>query len=108
MAAITEPAIGFTKLTFMLLYYRLFSPHFATKVGIFAGIAIVVPTYTSLFFLFVFLDTTATTSTNKAMAIANVITDFYILILPLPAVLGLHVPAKKKAALVALFSTGLL
>ncbi|ROV87881.1 hypothetical protein VSDG_09530 [Cytospora chrysosperma] len=106
MAAVTEPAIGFTKLALMLFYYRIFSRHFVTKLGIFAGLAIILPLYTTLFFLFVFLDTTATTSTNKAMAVLNVVSDFYILVLPLPAVLGLNLPAKKKAGLVALFSTG--
>lgn len=108
MAVVTEPAIGLTKLALMLFYYRLFSRHFATKLGIFAGLALIVPLYTALFFLFLFLDTTATTATNKAISVLNVVSDFYILVLALPAVLGLHLPAKKKVGLVALFSAGLL
>lgn len=108
MAAMTEPAIGFTKLALMLFYYRLFSRHFATRMGIFCGIAIVVPVYTTLFFLFLFLGTSSQTAANKAMAVFNVISDFGLLILPLPAVLGLNLPFKKKAGLVVLFSTGLL
>lgn len=108
MAAVTEPAIGLTKAALMLFYYRIFSRHFATKLGIFAGLAFVVPLYATLFFLFIFLDTTATTTTNKAMAVLNVVSDFYVLALPLPAVLGLKMQARKKIGLVALFSTGLL
>jgi hypothetical protein len=108
MAAVIEPAIGFTKLALMLFYYRLFSRHFGTKVGIFCGIATIVPVYTVLFFLFLFLDTASQTAANKAMAVFNVISDFYLLALPLPAVMGLNLPAKKKFGLVILFSTGLL
>lgn len=104
----TEPAIGFTKLTLMLFYYRLFSRHLSTKVGILGGIVIVVPVYTTLFFLFLFLGTASQTAANKAMAVFNVISDFGLLILPLPAVWGLNLPMKKKIGLVGLFSTGLL
>lgn len=68
--------------------------------------AFVVVVYGSLFFLFVFLDVTKTTDTNKTIAIVNVLSDFYILVLPITAVFQLHLTRKKRLGLVALFSTG--
>lgn len=38
----------------------------------------------------------------------NIFTDFYMLFLPIPAVLGLQMPTKKKVGVLAIFGTGLL
>ncbi|KAL8935170.1 MAG: hypothetical protein Q9216_005556 [Gyalolechia sp. 2 TL-2023] len=38
----------------------------------------------------------------------NIFTDFYMLFLPIPAVLGLQMPTKKKIGVLAIFGTGLI
>ncbi|KAJ2994196.1 hypothetical protein NUW58_g1620 [Xylaria curta] len=106
LADITELSIGLTKLALLLLYYRLFWPNLSTRIGIYIGIAFVIAIYGSLFFLFVFLDVRKTAATNITIAIANVLSDFYILVLPITAVLQLHLTRKKRLGLITLFSTG--
>lgn len=108
MAIMTEPAIGFTKLALLMFFCRLFWSDKKTRVGLIVGIAIVVTTYTTLFFLFIFLEYEDIARCNQAMAILNIATDFYILIIPVPVVMGLQLPPKKKYALIGLFSTGFL
>lgn len=108
MAALTEPAIGFTKLALLFFYYHLFWPNLATRVGSLIGIVAVTIIYTTLFFMFIFMEVTQTVALNKSIGILNVFTDFYILLLPLPAVLNLQLASNKKIGLIILFSTGLL
>lgn len=43
---------------------------------------------------------------NLLLGVVNVLTDFYLLILPLPAVWSLHLPARKKIGVSAIFLTG--
>ena len=43
-----------------------------------------------------------------ATGIFNVVSDFAILILPMPALWGLHAPVRKKIMMVAVFATGFL
>ncbi|KAL8921811.1 MAG: hypothetical protein Q9208_005568 [Pyrenodesmia sp. 3 TL-2023] len=38
----------------------------------------------------------------------NIASDFYLLLLPIPAVLGLQMPKKKKIGVIAIFATGLM
>ncbi|KAL9593534.1 MAG: hypothetical protein Q9219_007507 [cf. Caloplaca sp. 3 TL-2023] len=45
---------------------------------------------------------------NTWTGIFNIISDFYLLLIPLPAVWTLHLPAKKKVGVSAMFLTGLL
>ncbi|KAI1464313.1 uncharacterized protein F4812DRAFT_462728 [Daldinia caldariorum] len=107
MADVTELSIGFTKLALLMFYYKLFWPNVATRIGSIVGMALIVPLYAILFFCFVFLDTAQTVPLNKGMAILNVLSDFYILILPITSVMQLHLERKKRLGLAALFSTGL-
>ena len=37
----------------------------------------------------------------------NIVSDFYLLLLPIPAVMGLQMPTKKKIGVLAIFGTGL-
>ncbi len=37
----------------------------------------------------------------------NIVSDFYLLFLPIPAVLGLQMPTKRKLGVLAIFGTGL-
>lgn len=43
-----------------------------------------------------------------AQGVFNVLSDFYLLIIPIPAVLSLQMPARRKAGVCAIFMTGLL
>ncbi|EMR85763.1 hypothetical protein ACHAPC_011191 [Botrytis cinerea] len=106
MADITEPSIGLTKLALLLLYYRLFSPDPIVKFAILAGIVFICVCYTTLMFLFIFLSTDKTTKVNKTMAIINVLTDTYILVLPIYSVLKLYLPRRRKIGLALIFATG--
>ena len=47
-------------------------------------------------------------SMTYVQGIFNVVSDFYILILPIPVVLQLRLPLKKKIGVSAIFMTGLL
>ncbi|KAF4624904.1 hypothetical protein G7Y89_g13265 [Cudoniella acicularis] len=107
MADITEPSIGLTKLALLLLYYRLFSPSPAVKIAILSGIVFILTVYTTLMFLFIFLDTARTIPLNKTMAVINVATDCYILVLPIYSVVKLYLPKRKKIGLALVFATGL-
>ena len=108
MADITEPSIGLTKLALLLLYYRLFSPDPIVKFAILAGIVFICVCYTTLMFLFIFLSTDKTTKVNKTMAIINILTDTYILVLPIYSVLKLYLPRRRKIGLALIFATGAL
>jgi hypothetical protein len=41
-----------------------------------------------------------------AQGVVNVVSDFYLLIVPLPAVWGLKLPLKKRFGILAIFGTG--
>jgi len=38
--------------------------------------------------------------------VVNVVSDFYLLVVPLPAVWGLKLPLKKRFGILAIFGTG--
>ena len=40
--------------------------------------------------------------------VGNVVSDFYLLLVPLPVVWGLQLPLKKRVGILAIFGTGLL
>lgn len=105
---VTEPAIGFTKLGLLLFYYKLFAVNDLTRIGSLVGMAVVVPLYTALFFVFVFMDEASAWKANKAMAVFNIVTDFYLLVLPLTAVVWLRMERRKKIGLIVIFSSGFL
>ena len=44
---------------------------------------------------------------NIALGVVNIISDFFILIVPLPAVWSLQLPIKKKVGISAIILTGL-
>lgn len=117
------PTVFFAKLSLFLLYLRIFSPDRRTRFFIYFGIACT----------FIVYMTTAITATalcaarkgeswpvallssrcSKAMAmtyiqgIFNVVSDFYVLILPIPVVWKLQLPLRKKIGVCAIFMTGL-
>jgi len=48
------------------------------------------------------------TTFGVVQGIFNVVSDFYLLVVPLPAVWGLQLPRKKRVEILAIFGTGLL
>jgi len=118
------PAIFFAKLSLLLLYLRIFSPDRWTRYLIYLGIISSFALYlaTSITFGALCLprgsETWAaalysarcksTTNMTYIQGIFNVVSDFYILFIPIPVVLKLHLPMQKKIGVVAIFMTGLL
>jgi len=51
---------------------------------------------------------TRSTTVGVVLGIFSVVSDFYLLVVPLPAVWGLQLPLKKRMRILAIFGTGLL
>lgn len=118
------PTVFFAKLSLFLLYLRIFSPDRWTRFLIYFGIG----------FTFVYYMVTAgilvglcvprkgeswplallSSRCHKALVmtyvqgIFNIVSDFYILLLPLPVIWKLQLPLRKKIGVCAIFMTGLL
>ena len=43
---------------------------------------------------------------SVVVGVGNVLSDFYLILLPLPAVWGLQIPARRKLAILSMFLTG--
>ncbi|KAF4635645.1 hypothetical protein G7Y89_g2445 [Cudoniella acicularis] len=107
VANITEPSIILTKLSLLPFYYRLFFPNLAVKLAVIIGMVFIFVCYTTLMFLFIFLQNQKSLqSTNKTMAVVNVLTDCYVLVLPIYSVVKLYLPKRKKIGLALIFATG--
>ncbi|QKX53654.1 uncharacterized protein TRUGW13939_00733 [Talaromyces rugulosus] len=108
-AILTAPAIYFTKLTLLLLYLRLFSLNQGVNIGIWAGIVFCSIYYTIVFFLFIFVkDNHKLTLLTYSVAVIGVVSDVYIICLPLVAVTQLHLDTARKWRVATVFLTGLL
>ena len=115
------PLITVVKLTFFLFIKRLFYPNrkveIATQVGIFSCLIF----YTIIFFRALFVCSPMEKIWNPLVpghcldivvlpytsGIFNIISDFYILLIPLPLVWNLNMKLSRKLRLTALFSVGL-
>ena len=118
------PAIFFAKVSILLLYLRIFAPNRPTKYLIYFGIIINFIWYTIVFVLVAYNciprpsqtwieGTTSPLCQDAAkriyvQSIFNVISDFYILIIPIPVVWSLQMPTAKKVGVSLIFMTGLL
>lgn len=116
------PTLCFTKLSLLLLYLRIFSPNRGTRYAIYLGIVVNVLFYAACTVIYgalciprhgrTWLETAQTARCRKTIhmdyptGIFGVISDLYILILPMPTVFNLHLPIKKKIGIVAIFMTG--
>ncbi|KAI4253799.1 MAG: hypothetical protein LQ352_003467 [Teloschistes flavicans] len=108
----------FTKLTLFILYYRLFSPSKIMRYLIFVGIGFNFLFYTIYTFVYSLMCPNVSKRAQtcgprlKALGVAtsgiNVVSDFYILLIPLAAISNLQLPPKKKWGLMAIFFTGFL
>ncbi|KAL4876596.1 hypothetical protein BJY04DRAFT_222928 [Aspergillus karnatakaensis] len=107
-AILTAPAIFFTKLALLLLYLRLFSQNRPVKFGIWAGVVACSIFYTCAMFLYIFTKSDAQVKVTYGVASFGVVTDVYIICLPLFAIARLHLKRAKKWRVAAMFLTGLL
>ncbi|PHH74102.1 hypothetical protein CDD82_5102 [Ophiocordyceps australis] len=108
-AILTAPAIYFTKLTLLLLYLRLFWLNRPVQMGIWAGIAFCTVFYTAALFLNIFIkEQVPLLRVTYSIAVVGVVTDVYIITLPLLAITQLHLSKAKKWRVAAVFLTGLL
>lgn len=111
------------KLSMLVCYLNIFHRRgLGTRIPIWFGLFAVGVFYTVLFFTTVFYCTPVERAYNpfvqghcRPFATAafvsgffNVVSDFYILLLPLPDVWGLSMKGARKARLIAIFGLGLL
>ncbi|KAL8854573.1 MAG: hypothetical protein Q9221_000608 [Calogaya cf. arnoldii] len=116
LAALWGPTMFFTKLSLLLLYYRLFAPDRMTKYMVFFGIFYCFVLYTSYLLLTFLLCQSQIVPACKhqwnlfllTTSGLNVFGDFYLLLVPLPAVAKLRIPFRQKLGVTAVFFTGLL
>ena len=118
------PTMFFTKVSLLLLYLRLFSPNRIIRYAIYFGVmanlvfyatttiasgALCLPRHGEAW-----LDSARTARCKRALAmyyphgIFAVVSDFYIFIIPIPIVIKLNLPLRKKVGILAVFATGFL
>lgn len=110
------------KLSCLLFYRRVFSPSAKTLFFIHAGIGFVVVSYAAILLATIFECTPIQKSWYPATAghcftpkilpytsgAVNVVTDIYVLILPVPALLHLKLGTSRKIRVMAIFGLGIL
>ncbi|KFA70259.1 hypothetical protein S40285_07894 [Stachybotrys chlorohalonatus IBT 40285] len=117
-------AAALTKFSLFALFLRLFSPLPRIRAMIWAGIVFTAVSYTALFAAWlaysvpsngnwtdpVFFASVgeATPAVSVALSAVSILTDFYVLAVPLLAVSGLNLTKGRKVGVSALFATGLL
>ncbi|KAL8804142.1 MAG: hypothetical protein Q9223_005900 [Gallowayella weberi] len=116
LAALWGPTMFFTKLSLLLLYYRIFAPDRMTKNLVILGIIYCFVLYTSYLLLTFLLCQSQIIPYCKhqwnlfllTTSGLNVFGDFYLLAIPLAAIAKLHMPFREKLGVSAIFFTGLL
>lgn len=119
------PTMFFIKASVLLLYRKVFSPNRRMRFFVYIGIGYLLIANGTTTILFGALCTprneesyliryTSPPCVGKvgnlsiAMAACNLVADLYLLVLPLPTIWKLQLSAKKKYALIGLFTTGFL
>ena len=119
---IYSPTILMAKLSLLSLYLQVFGPNIRLRRAIHFGMVFVTLFYTGTFIAFCVLaipgsgesllgtvlsnDVASLIPIDVAQAAVNVATDFYIFLLPIPGVLQLQMPTRKKIGICAIFATG--
>ncbi|KAL8816421.1 MAG: hypothetical protein Q9223_004561 [Gallowayella weberi] len=119
---IYSPAILMAKLSLLSLYLEVFGPDQRLRYAIYFGLVFVTLFYTATFVAFCVLaiprpgqsligvllskDFASLIPISVVQGAANVASDFYIFLLPIPGVLQLQMPTKKKIGVCAIFATG--
>ena len=110
------------KISCLLFYRRLFSPSRTMRILIDGGIIFVLAAYTALFFATIFqcdpirkswyARTPGHCFKSKRLPYTsggiNVLSDLYVLILPIPCVWQLNMRTSRKLKLISIFGLGLL
>ena len=124
MAAwLSNVAYIFVKLTFFILYWNIFKPFRWLKFGIIGGVVGFIGFYFITTIIFLVEDAprpgqswieSATTFQNRTsqrlsvpLGAWGVVSDIFILLLPISGVLRLQLSSKKRFALIMVFMTGL-
>ena len=119
-----QPTIFFTKLSLFMLYMRIFSFDRKMRYMIYFGIAanlvftIIITAMQAAYTIpwrgETWLDPRHLTRVEHSTVLAvpvgifGVISDIYILILPIPTILKLNLPLQKKMGVIAIFMIGFL
>lgn len=107
------------KASILMFYYRTF-PHNRFKIAVWCVAALVGAWFITMIFLTVFQCTPISFVWNKTLAgtcinvsasymstaIVNVITDFIIVVMPVPLILRLNMPNGRKLGVCAIFILG--
>lgn len=113
---------GIIKLSCLLFYRRVFSPNKATLVCIYGGIWFVAISYTAMVFATIFECIPVRRTWNKLTpghcypakilpyfsGALNVVTDIYVLVLPIPSLWHLNLKMSRKIRVMAIFALGIL
>lgn len=111
------------KLSLFVLYYHLFSANHRIRILIYAGVTCILAFYLASLISFgiacvpkrggdwpnaVVSARCFKETTNRAytLGVFGVISDFYLYFLPIPVILRLQLPLKKKIGVCAIFMTG--
>ncbi|KAJ6078798.1 hypothetical protein N7467_008551 [Penicillium canescens] len=120
-AVVYVPALAFAKMSLIFLYHRIINRKAAYSWALHLISAIVVGYSIAIIFALVFAcnpvekawDSTITTGSciNRsglyiATAVTNIVTDFALIILPIPLVVSLQMPKVQKIYLVLIFVIG--
>lgn len=119
-----SPTILLAKLSLLALYLQIFRPNQTLRYCIYVGMIFLTLFYASTFTAYGYLsipkrgqsqlqailsvDTAKDIPLGITQGAVNVVSDFCILIIPIPGVLKLHLPPAKKVGVLAIFMTGLL
>lgn len=116
------PFVAALKCSLLLFFERVFFPSQKMKYCTRLGMLVIIVFQFALFFRALFLCTPLQKAFNPTLpghclredilpylsGVFNIVSDFYILFLPLPFVVSLKMAAVRKLRLVAVFSVGLL
>ncbi len=119
------PTVFFTKLSLFLLYLKIFFPSQRIKYFIWGGLAVSFLVYTATTIAFAvfgmpkpgqkWVEVIARPNFHKesnthglVFGSFNVVSDFYLLILPMPILWHLKMPLRRKLGVITIFMTGLL
>lgn len=119
---IYSPSILMAKLSLLMLYLEVFRPNQKLRYAIYFGIVFMTLFYTGTFIAFCVLaiprpgqslisvilsnSIASLIPLSYAQGAVNVASDLYIFLLPIPGVLQLQLPTKKKIGICAIFGTG--
>lgn len=106
----------FTKTTLLVFYLRIFSPVRRTVVLIWAGIGAIVVYYILSIALYLYFTLPLDSLNHQpelldysaASGVFSVVSDFYVLAVPIGSALKLQMPKARKTGICAVFATGLL